>query len=232
MIDKSTLSGNYSKFILKIGTLSQSIYEKSKTMTPKEISQSMGGVYTPKDIENILNPKTTLGKTMAALKDVKERHAAGLNGVHVGFMNDLHKADGTQPGHTGPNGPAIQTYVAGTLHSLHIDTYVKNYDDKVLVEMGGVGVTPRDVRGCMAKLSGYKGKIDTPEERNALKEHLIKSVKVDAGSGAVYLVGNGGNNIRIASDTWRQAGANTKKVATAYGPELQSCLKNSVKNRK
>ena len=231
-IDKSTLSGNYSKFILKIGTLSQSIYEKSKTMTPKEISQSMGGVYTPKDIENILNPKTTLGKTMAALREVKERHAAGLNGVHVGFMNDLHKADGTQPGHTGPNGPAIQTYVAGTLSSLHIDTYVENYDDKVLVEMGGVGVTPRDVRGCMAKLSGYKGKIDTPEERNALKEHLIKSVKVDAGSGAVYLVGNNGNNIRIASDTWRQAGANTKKVATAYGPELQSCLKNSVKNRK
>ena len=231
-IDKSTLSGNYSKFILKIGTLSQSIYEKSKSMTPKEISQSMGGVYTPKDIENILNPKTSLGKTMAALRDVKERHAAGLNGVHVGFMNDLHKADGTKPGHTGPNGPAIQTYVAGTLSSLHIDTYVENYDDKVLVEMGGVGVTPRDVRGCMASLSGYTGKTDTPEERNALKEHLIKSVKVDATTGAVYLVGNNGNNVRIASDTWRQAGANTKKVATAYGPELQNCLKKSVKNRK
>ena len=231
-VDKSTLSGNYSKFILKIGTLSQSIYDKSKSMSPKEISESMGGVYTPKDIENILNTKTSLGKTMAALREVKERHAAGLNGVHVGFMNDLHKADGTKPGHSGPNGPAIQTYVAGTLSSLHIDTYVENYDDKVLVEMGGVGVTPRDVRGCMARLSGYKGKTDTPEERNALKEHLIKSVKVDAGSGAVYLVGNGGNNIRIASDTWRQAGANTKKVATAYGPELQSCLKNSVKNRK
>jgi hypothetical protein len=231
-IDKSKLPGNYSKFILKIGTLSQSIYDKSKSMTPKEISESMGGVYTPKDIENILNPKTTLGKTMAALKDVKERHAAGLNGVHVGFMNDLHKADGTKPGHTGPNGPAVQTYVAGTLHSLHIDTYVKNYDDKVLVEMGGVGVTPRDMRSCMAKLSGYTGKTDTPEERNALKEHLIKSVKVDASTGAVYLVGNNGNNVRIASDTWRQAGANTKKVATAYGPELQNCLKNSVKNRK
>jgi len=231
-VDKSTLSGNYSKFILKIGTLSQSIYDKSKSMTPKEISQSMGGVYTPKDIENILNPKTTLGKTMAALKDVKERHAAGLNGVHVGFMNDLHKADGTKPGHTGPNGPAVQTYVAGTLSSLHIDTYVENYDDKVLVEMGGVGVTPRDMRECMAKLSGYTGKYNTPEERKALKEHLIKSVKVDATTGAVYLVGNDGNNVRIASDTWRQAGANTKKVATAYGPELQTCLKGSVKNRK
>jgi hypothetical protein len=231
-VDKSTLSGNYSKFILKIGTLSQSIYDKSKSMTPEEISESMGGVYTPKDIQNILNPKTTLGKTMAALKDVKERHAAGLNGVHVGFMNDLHKADGTKPGHTGPNGPAVQTYVAGTLSSLHIDTYVENYDDKVLVEMGGVGVTPRDMRSCMAKLSGYTGKTDTPEERNALKEHLIKSVKVDATTGAVYLVGNNGNNVRIASDTWRQAGANTKKVATAYGPELQNCLKNSVKNRK
>jgi len=231
-IDKSTLSGNYSKFILKIGTLSQSIYEKSKSMTPKQISASMGGVYTPKDIENILNPKTSLGKTMAALRDTKERHAAGLNGVHVGFMNDLHKADGTKPGHTGLNGPAIQTYIAGTLSSLHIDTYVENYDDKVLVEMGGVGVTPRDVRACMASLSGYKGKTDTPKERNALKEHLIKTVKVDAGSGAVYLVGNNKNNIRIASDTWRQAGANTKKVATAFGPELQQCLKRSVKNRK
>jgi hypothetical protein len=231
-IDKSTLSGNYSKFILKIGTLSQSIYEKSQSMTPQEISKSMGGVYSPKDIQNILNPKTSLGKTMAAMKDIKERHAAGLNGVHVGFMNDLHKADGTKPGHTGPNGPAVQTYVAGTLSSLHIDTYVENYDDKVLVEMGGVGVTPRDVRGCMARLSGYKGKIDTPQERNKLKEHLIKSVKVDAGSGAVYLVGNNGNNVRIASDNWRQAGANTKKVATAYGPELQNCLKGSVKNRK
>ena len=230
--DKSKLSGNYSQFIIKIGTLSQSIYEKSQSMTPKEISQSMGGVYSPKDIENILNTKTTLGKTMAALRDIKQNHAAGLNGVHVGFMNDLHKADGTKPGHTGPNGPAVQTYVAGTLSSLHIDTYVENYDDKVLVEMGGVGVTPRDVRGCMAKLSGYKGKIDTPQERNKLKEHLIKSVKVDAGSGAVYLVGNNKNNVRIASDNWRQAGANTKKVATAYGPELQNCLKGSVKNRK
>ncbi len=231
-IDRSTLSGNYSKFILKIGTLSQSIYDKSQTMTPEDISKSMGGVYTPQDIKNILNTKNSLGKTMAALRKVKQNHAAGLNGVHVGFMDDLHKADGTKPGHTGPNGPAVQTYVAGTLSSLHIDTYVENYDDKVLVEMGGVGVTPIDMRKCMAELSGYKGKIDTPKEREALKEHLIKTVKVDAGTGAVYLVGNDKKNIRIASDTWRQAGANTKKVATAYGPELQECLKGRVKNRK
>jgi hypothetical protein len=154
-----------------------------------------------------------------------------LEGVHKGFIASLHKADGTKPGQNAPNGPAVETYVAGTLRSLHIDTYITNYDDSVQIEMGGVGCVPADVRGCMANLSGFKGDISTPEGRVALNKHLTKNVKVDADSDAVYLLGGDGKTrTYLASDTWRQAGS-SKKIATGFGRNLRGCLKKSVGQR-
>jgi hypothetical protein len=225
--DISKLSGNFTKFILKQGQLAQSIYAKAAAgMSAKEISEKMGGKYSPKEIEAILK-----SSTMKMLGERKAQHAAGLEGVHKGFITSLHKADGTKPGHNGPNGPAVETYVAGTLKSLHIDTYVTNYDDSVQIEMGGVGCVPADVRGCMANLSGFRGNTNTPEGRTALNNHLRKSVKVDADSDAVYLLGSDGKTrTYLASDTWRQAGS-AKKIATAFGSNLRGCLKKSVGKR-
>lgn len=225
--DISNLSGNFTKFILKQGQLAQSIYSKAAAgMNAKQISEKMGGKYSPKEIEAILK-----SSTMKMLGERKAQHAAGLEGVHKGFITSLHKADGTKPGHTGPNGPAVETYVAGTLKSLHIDTYVTNYDDSVQIEMGGVGCVPADVRGCMASLSGFKGQTNTPEGRAALNNHLRKNVKVDADSDAVYLLGSDGKTrTYLASDTWRQAGS-AKKIATAFGSNLRGCLKKSVGKR-
>ncbi|MEY4332483.1 MAG: hypothetical protein RLZZ196_1221 [Bacteroidota bacterium] len=225
--DISKLSGNFTKFLLKEGQLAQSIYAKAAAgMDAKTISQKMGGKYSPKEIEAILK-----SPTMKMLADRKAQHAAGLEGVHKGFITALHKADGTKPGQSGPNGPAVETYVAGTLKSLHIDTYVTNYDDSVQIEMGGVGCVPADVRGCMAKLSGFKGETNTPEGRMALNKHLTKNVKVDADSDAVYLLGSDGKTrTYLASDTWRQAGS-AKKIATAFGSNLRGCLKKSVGQR-
>lgn len=225
--DISKLSGNFTKFLLKQGQLAQSIYAKAESgMNAKQISESFKGIYSPKEIQAILE-----SDTMKMLADRKAQHAAGLEGVHKGFITSLHKADGTKPGHGGKNGPAVETYVAGTLKSLHIDTYVTNYDDNVQIEMGGVGCTPIDVRSCMASLSGFKGDISTPKGREALNKHLIENVKVDADSDAVYLVGNDGKTrTYLASDTWRQAGS-SKKIATGFGSNLRKCLKKSVGRR-
>ncbi len=225
--DISKLSGNFTKFILKQGQLAQSIFAKAESgMNAKQISEKFKGIYSPKEIDAILK-----SSTMKMLADRKAEHAAGLEGVHKGFIAALHKADGTKPGQAGTNGPAVETYVAGTLKSLHIDTYVTNYDNSVQIEMGGVGCIPSDVRGCMARLSGFKGEIDSPKGRAALNEHLRKNVKVDADSDAVYLIGSDGKTrTYLASDTWRQAGS-SKKIATGFGRNLRGCLKKSVGQR-
>ena len=224
--DISKLSGNFTKFMVKQGQLAQSIFEKAQTMTPKQISDSFKGIYSEKEIKAIL-----ANETMKMLADRKAQHAAGLEGVHKGFITSLHKADGTKPGHNGKNGPAVETYVAGTLKSLHIDTYVTNFDESIEIEMGGVGCKPIDVRGCMASLSGFKGDTTTPEGRDALNKHLAETVKVDADSDAVYLLGSDGKTrTYLASDTWRQAGS-SKKIATGFGSNLRKCLKKAVGSR-
>ena len=222
--DISSLSGNFTKFILKEGQLAQSIYAKAKSgMISVEISERLNGIYSSEEIDAILK-----SPTMKMFADRKAEHAAGLEGVHNGFINALHKADGTKPGENKPNGPAVQTYVAGTLKALHIDTYITNYDDSVLIEMGGYGCKPTELRSCMASLSNFSGEIKTPKGRAALNKHLAENVKVDADSDAVYLLGsNGKTRTYIASDTWRQAGS-AKKIATAFGSDLRKCLSNSV----
>jgi len=225
--DLSKLSGNFTKFLVKQGQLAQSIFDKAeKNKSPKEIAKDLGGKYSVKEIEAIL-----ASPLMRTLADKKAEHAAGLAGVHRGFITSLHKADGTKPGHSGKNGPAVQVYVAGTLKSLHIDTYVTNYDGNVQIEMGGVGCVPSDVRNCMKSLSGFEGEIDTPEGRELLNKHLSENVKVDADSDAVYLVGNDGKTrTYLANDTWRQAGP-SKKIATGFGDNLRKCLLNEVGSR-
>ena len=225
--DISELSGNFTKFALKQGQLAQSIFSKAQSgLNSKQISDKFNGIYSPKEIDAILK-----SPTMKMLADRKAEHAAGLEGVHKGFIASLHKADGTNPGQSGPNGPAVETYVAGTLKALHINTYVTNFDNSVQIEMGGVGCVPSDVRGCMAKLSGFKGKIDTPQGRELLNKHLTKNVKVDADSDAVYLLGSDGKTrTYLATDTWRQAGS-SKKIATGFGRNLRGCLKKSVGQR-
>jgi len=201
-------------------------YKKKYGKNAKQISQSFNGIYSPKEIQAILD-----SETMKMLADKKAQHAAGLEGVHKGFITSLHKADGTKPGHSGKNGPAVETYVAGTLKALHIDTYVINFDENIEIEMGGVGCKPIDVRGCMASLSGFKGDITTPEGRAALNKHLAENVKVDADSDAVYLIGSDGKTrTYLASDTWRQAGS-SKKIATGFGSNLRKCLKKAVGSR-
>ena len=224
--DVSKLSGHFTKFIIKQGQLAQSIFSKAQSgMDAATISAKMRGIYSEKEIKAIL-----ASPIMKKLSEVKAQHAAGLAGVHQGFIEELHKADGTKIGDNKPNGPAVETYVRGTLKSLHIDTYVTNFDGKVQIEMGGVGCVPADVRGCMASLSGFKGDINSEKGRAALIDHLSKNVKVDSDSDAVYLVGDNGQRTYIASDTWRQAGS-SKKIATGFGSNLRKCLKKSVSGR-
>lgn len=222
--DSSELSAHFSKFIIKVGQLTQSIFDK-KGWSPDKIAAALGNNYSVSEIEQILH-----SPTMKMLANVKEEHAAGLAGIHKGFIEELHKADGTEIGHDGDNGPAVETYVRGTIKSLHLDTYIRDSDNKIQIEMGGVGVVPKDVRGCMGKLSGFEGETDSSEGRQQLIDHLSKRVKVDSSSDAVYLVGDNGQRTYIASDSWRQAGS-SQKVATSFGKHLRECLQSSVQNR-
>lgn len=230
------------RVVLKYGTLGQRVFDKIaqyKKENPgvkdddidyKAIGKKLG--LTAEEVEGIYK-----SKTMRALADIKASHAEGLAGVNSQFVRDLHESDGTEPGHRGENGPAVETYIRGTMQNLHLDTYITNYDEDVMVESGGMGTKPIDVRRCMAKLSGFKGEIDTPEGRAKLIEHLGKNLKVEPGSDAVFILSETevdaeGNPLKIyiAKETWRQSGK-SKKVASGFGDHLRACLMKATGDR-
>ena len=62
------------------------------------------------------------------------------------------------------------------MDSLHINSYIDNYDGDIGLTMGGRVAGPKDIRTCLAELSGFEGEIETPDGRTALKNHLNNEI--------------------------------------------------------
>lgn len=222
------LLNHFSRFLLKVGQLANSVISKKEAgKSPAEISSILEGIYSPEEVASMLEDPV-----FVSFAKTKKIHAAGLAGIHEKFIDSLYAADNTSSENIlQDNGPAIQTYVRGTLSALHMDTYIMNSDGKIQLEAGGFGVTPPDFRSSMKELSNYRGDIDTPEGRKGLIEHLAKRIKLDSNSEAIYLVGQDGKSrTYIVKDEWRQAGA-AKKVTTSYGSSSIAAFKSSVATR-
>jgi hypothetical protein len=217
-------------FAFKVGQQAQAIYDRYDAgKSPEEIANSVG---VPVEIvESLL-----VDENMRKMAKMKAGHASGMESAYTTFVSNLHEIDGTNPGDPEDNGPAVETFVRGTLSALHVDTYIRNYDEHIQVESGGVGTKPVDVRNCMAKLSGFKGKLDTPEDRERLLDHLSKRLEVEPGSDRMYLVsdqvGPDGQpkKIYIAQEMWRGAGKG-QKVTSGFGEDLRRSLKQETASR-
>ena len=104
----------------------------------------------------------------------------------------------------------------------------EDYD--VLMQMGINGVRPSHIRGCLAELSGFKGDINAPGGREALKEHLRKRCRIKPGEDKVS-VQSEGKDIELFNDQWRTAGAGTQKVATHFGQGMIDCMTKKVQKK-
>ena len=98
--------------------------------------------------------------------------------------------------------------------------------------MGGRVAQPKDIRTCLAELSGFEGDVDTPEGRRELQNHLKAKSKIDSEYGGVVTKGSKGENIKLFKDEWRSAGTESQKVASYFGTDVQRCLKGKIDARR
>jgi hypothetical protein len=141
---------------------------------------------------------------------------------------------------SGKNGPYTQTYVREYMNNLHWDRYIENLDGKKQLQVGGINCKPKDLRECLAKLSGFtddppKGagpEPKDPEERKVWRKkllaHLEEKVDIDADTGAVRIKGADGAS--IGYDTWRTAGESPKSAA-GPGMDLRKCVRKKNNTR-
>ena len=135
------------------------------------------------------------------------------------------------PDDEGNNGPNTQAYITTVMDSLHINSYIDNYDGDIGLTMGGRVAGPKDIRTCLAELSGFEGEIETPDGRTALKNHLKSKSKIDGEFGGVVTKSPNGE-VKLFKDEWRSAGTSSQKVASYFGKDVQDCLKGKIDKRR
>ena len=171
---------------------------------------------------------------------LKEKESAVVKKVHKDVTTKLFEED--EPDGYNPddderkdadNGENVQGYITGVLKAAHADTYIDMEDDEdydVLMQMGVNGVRPSHIRGCLAELSGFKGDINAPGGRDALKGHLRKRCRIKPGGDRVS-VQNEGKDLELFNDQWRTAGAGQQKIATHFGDGMIDCMTKKVQKK-
>jgi len=162
--------------------------------------------------------------------DIKAQEKAVVEQSYKTVLSDIEKAD-EEAGHSGKeNGPHKQGYIATVMKAMHFDSYIEQEDGSMLIAMGGRVCQPSQIRGCLSKLSGFSGDTNTPEGRKKLNEHILKTSKVDAETGALTINSPDGK-VELATDVWRTAGT-SQKVASAIGKGMRTCLKENIDERR
>lgn len=112
-----------------------------------------------------------------------------------------------------PNGPAARMYLEHVMHSMHFDMMADNWDENLAAVTGIRSSRPADFRETLKDASGFEGPIDTPEQRKALRNHIINNAKIDAESGAIVISSPAGDLV-LVEDSWRTAGSGQKVQKT------------------
>ena len=112
---------------------------------------------------------------------------------------------------------------------MHFDLMVENFDGSLAAVTGIRDSVPADFRGCLAKLSGFKGEIESKEGRDFLNKHLLQRCKLNPQTRAIEITNEEGTSV-LAEDTWRTAGT-SQKVEKKLGGGLRSCITNRIDKR-
>ena len=227
----------FGKIVEKYGEVYNDIKEKidDGKWTKEQIAEKWG--ISVEMVDQILN-----SKAMEDCGTLKTRRQNSMREAHQEVVNSTKGSDEewfeTEEGkawrekNPNSNGPYMQTYVREYMKNMNWNKYIDNLDGKKQLQIGGQNVQPKDVRECLAELSGFdteKNDLTTAEGRTALRRHLERTVDIDADTGAVNIRGEGGAS--IGYDTWRTAGT-SPKCAAGPGPDLRKCLRGKNNTKK
>jgi len=119
-------------------------------------------------------------------------------------------------------GPHERTVIRGFMKRMHWNKYLDGSDDdRKILEIGTLAVTPKQMRECLAELTGWDGK-------GSLSEHIEKNVRIQPGTQRMVYVTGEGKEIEIGNDTWRMAG-DESKISGSLGKDLRECLEEKNK---
>jgi hypothetical protein len=185
---------------------------------------------SPDELLNLANSAGILKAAAKTRRDV-------MGEAHTELVTEIQKADkATKPpaypyDKNADNGPHQQAYVKDFLHRMHFASYILGERDGVSSQnIGGDNVEPEYYRQCLAELSGYTGKLDTPEGRQGLVSHLEKRVRVSPKDDSIVFV-NGKTKAELGKEVYRTKGE-SKSVVSGLGKEMQSCLKGKANKDK
>ena len=183
--------------------------------------------------DELLNLANSAGILKAAAKTRRDV----MGEAHTELVTEIQKADkATKPpsypyDKNADNGPHQQAYVKDFLHRMHFASYILGERDGVSSQnIGGDNVEPEYYRQCLAELSGYTGKLDTPEGRQGLVSHLEKRVRVSPKDDSIVFV-NGKTKAELGKEVYRTKGE-SKSVVSGLGKEMQGCLKGKANKDK
>jgi len=210
-------------------------YKDPDTGEEREIS-GLGAIGLRYDTFGKLGIKFGEFKASDEAIGLKKREDEVVTKTHTDVVNSFieeDEPDGFHPVNNpdADNGPTTQGYITGVLSAMHADTYIDMEDDEdydILIQMGVNGVRPSHIRTCLAEQSGFKGDLNSPGGRKALKEHLAKRCRIEPG-GKKVMVMSEGKKVELFNDVWRTAGAGQQKVASHFGQGMINCMTEKVK---
>jgi hypothetical protein len=216
-------SAGAQKIILKLSEMVEKVTAENLSSISKKFNISID------DMELIMNSAGVyFNQTAKSRRDV-------MGEVHTDIVSAIQEAD-AEDGNAyprnpnGDNGIHQQAYVAGFLHRMHFDSYIKGERDGVASQnINGKNVEPEYYRNCLAELSGFDGDTSTDDGKKSLIEFLTKRVRISPKNDSIIFESKDGRVVTLGVDKYRTKG-DSKAVLGSLGKDMKNCLKE--KSRK
>ena len=159
-----------------------------------------------------------------------------MGAAHKQIVTDLTNADEQWQRENAPrdpqppvNGPHKQAYVNSFMKQMHWDRYILGEEEDIGdMNISGKTINSGMIRGCLAKLSGYEGDLNSKEGKEALMSHLRKTMQISSESQSLtFSSGNTDKPVEIGKEQYRTKGTGNNSLLGNFGKDLQDCLKQS-----
>ena len=155
--------------------------------------------------------------------------------AHEQLVSDLQKGDtdldpNSFPSNPdGDNGPNQQSYINSFMEEIHFNRYIDGDLEGIQsINIDGTVVEPKHFRECLKELSGFDGDTETKEEKEALKEHLRKKLRISPDKESISFSGKDDEKENeIGTESYRTKG-NAKGVLAHLGKDMIECLQGKT----
>jgi hypothetical protein len=236
--------GKTDKVLLKMSELTKRIRnykKKNPDITNEEIRKKLPQPYANELSDDDLGElvDACMDESMDIFEDTNDTRKETMKVAHRKVVNDLRESDKKlaeendeeyyPDPETAKNGPHQQAYVDTFLDDIHYTRYIDgNLEGVQSINVDGYDIQPSDFRGCLKDLSDFKGDTETPEGKEALKQHLRETARIKPGDESITFNGKeDGKEVQVGRENYRTKGA-AKSILAHLGKDMISCLKKKV----